>query len=1115
MDDNKRLSTASNRLSAIPRPTSRLPVPRTTAIPTATSKSTSNGLRPALSRESLRPSSSSSDLRTTTTNSRLRTSVSRDQLDASSTTASSNTFRRPQRQGGPPISSQGALQGVKSRSVSRDPVGRIAGDGRSQQSISIRKRQSSVQLSGSYSRDESPLDEENTQEMPPPLTSSMGETASSFDTIKTPLRKSRPSLNERTIETLSQLPSSPAIKRNGSNFYDNDGFRSRTGSGSSRPGSSYQSDGSSGTAGRSFSRPGSSSGPAGNLYTNFRASTSTYRPPLAPTPNAMPSPASGKYRPRASLGPRTPSPEKNLDVSISKYGSKTVAPRPLKQRASVNGLFKKPSMSSLDKPEAASELSVRPARKISVASERSSTTSAEGHNPSVASTGSTALTSDSVEEATSAAAQKSSAALREQIAKAKAAKRAAAKQVAAAALPPTEEAPLVPTDTSFDFDLPDDPFNQNQFEISNRKVMQTRINGARTTGKLNISAMGLKEIPEDVLKMYDLESIGKQGGSWAESVDLTRFVAADNELEIIDNSIFPDTDPADFADDEDSNGHQFGGLESLDLHGNMLISAPVGLRRLQFLTSLNLASNKLANNCLEVISQVTCLRDLKLGNNLLYGAMDPCFSKLENLEILDLHGNEITALPEGIENLSRLRILNLNENAIDSLPFKAFAKLPLTELLARKNRLSGTLIHPEVESLPQLQVLDVSMNQLTLLASAPALPDVGSWKRLLTLNADENSIAAIPDGFTKLENLKHVDFTSNDIRVIPPEIARMDSVGMLRLSGNPLRDRKLTSLTIEELKSNLAARLEPLPDELGGMENFSNGFDTSSRPRKGSNAVKESVPTHNEDDDSYDDAFATPPTSAPHSPKQSRSRSHTLSSQTWPVKTGGILDRTNTQSSSLHPVVCSKIAVEQTIRDIRLAHNTFTTLPNSLSFFADTLSSLTIAHNQLVGESYLGEELDLTALKELNLSNNRITSLEPLTAHLRAPNLQKIDISFNRLVSLPRMREFFPSLTVLLVSNNHLEDLDPESIKGLKIVDANNNDIPHLNPRLGLLGGVGNLERLEVNGNRFRVPRWNVLERGTEATLRWLRGRVPVVEMGEWKTKAGNAENEASTNDSD
>lgn len=102
--------------------------------------------------------------------------------------------------------------------------------------------------------------------------------------------------------------------------------------------------------------------------------------------------------------------------------------------------------------------------------------------------------------------------------------------------------------------------------------------------------MGLREIPAEVMNMYNLESIGGGDGAWAESVDLTRFVAADNELEMIDDSIFPDCDPQDTADDEDSQGNIFGGLETLDLHGNMLIALPMGLRRLPQLTSLNLVS---------------------------------------------------------------------------------------------------------------------------------------------------------------------------------------------------------------------------------------------------------------------------------------------------------------------------------------------------------------------------------------------------------------------------------------------------------------------------------------------------------------------------------------------
>ena len=285
--------------------------------------------------------------------------------------------------------------------------------------------------------------------------------------------------------------------------------------------------------------------------------------------------------------------------------------------------------------------------------------------------------------------------------------------------------------------------------------------------------------------------------------------------------------------------------------------------------------------------------------------MDPCFSRLENLETLDLHGNEITSLPEGMGNLSRLRMLNVNENALESLDFKVLSKLPLTELLARKNKLTGTLIHPEVKSLPQLQVLDISTNQLTLLASTDtpgalslpslhqltlsmnrikALPNVGSWKSLLSLNADENSLAAIPEGFASLENLRHVDFTSNDIKIIPPEISRMDALGMFRISGNPLKDRKLTSFTTEELKANLAAKLEPSPAEANRVNSFGNSGSLLDAPK----ARRDSTQVDGDDDSRSEfDYFATPPTSAPQSP--ARARSYTLGSQTWPIKAGGLL----------------------------------------------------------------------------------------------------------------------------------------------------------------------------------------------------------------------------------
>lgn len=185
--------------------------------------------------------------------------------------------------------------------------------------------------------------------------------------------------------------------------------------------------------------------------------------------------------------------------------------------------------------------------------------------------------------------RQSSLALRDQIAKAKAAKRAAVmKQVPTATISNEEEVPVIASGT-FDFGLSNDPFNQNP--KGTKSLLRKRIDSARADGRLNIAAMGLKEVPEDVMNMYNFEAMD---GSWAEAVDLTRFVAADNEFERLSDDIFPDVDQNEVADDEDAKGNQFAGLETLDLHGNVLISLPLGLRRLENLTTLNLVGSLVA-----------------------------------------------------------------------------------------------------------------------------------------------------------------------------------------------------------------------------------------------------------------------------------------------------------------------------------------------------------------------------------------------------------------------------------------------------------------------------------------------------------------------------------------
>lgn len=170
---------------------------------------------------------------------------------------------------------------------------------------------------------------------------------------------------------------------------------------------------------------------------------------------------------------------------------------------------------------------------------------------------------------------KSSAGFRAQIAKAKAAHRAAG-QGRSSGSPLTTE-----------FEACEDPFNQGP---QGQSALAQRIDGARRDGRLNITALDLKKIPEEVLQMYDAEAMEASTVAWSETIDLVRLNAADNSIEELPDDIFPDMTPEELSTQNDAKGNQFGGLESLDLHGNLLADMPLGLRRLGRLTKLDLVS---------------------------------------------------------------------------------------------------------------------------------------------------------------------------------------------------------------------------------------------------------------------------------------------------------------------------------------------------------------------------------------------------------------------------------------------------------------------------------------------------------------------------------------------
>ena len=621
-------------------------------------------------------------------------------------------------------------------------------------------------------------------------------------------------------------------------------------------------------------------------------------------------------------------------------------------------------------------------------------------------------------------------------------------------------------DGSFDHDPYADPFNQGPKD--DKHVLRNRVNNARMDGKLNIAAMGLKTIPPEVLSMYDAAALEASKVNWAEVVDLTRFIAADNEIEDIDPSVFPDKSFEEFNDEEDSQGNQFGGLEMLDLHGNALSCAPIGLRRLERLTSLNLSHNKLDNSALEVITQIKPLKELRLGHNGISGNLPLSVAELPYLEVLELQSNRLLALPEAIRGLVNLRVLNVSNNQLTDLPMEALQQLPLQDLDASNNALIGSLFplggsaeHRTLRSLnvannslaaltflqqfdlPLLQTLDVTNNHLAAMQPLHGCPG------LITLSAGENKVSELPSGFIELARLRHVNFSSNEIRMLPSGIANMESLESLVLAANPLQIKKYLTMPAADIKRDLRARLEP---EL-------------------INGEPESATNYGSDDQQ-------PGSEAP--------------GMKWTLKPNGLLDLSGQGLTNDVMMDLASFLEVNDVRQLHLQNNKFTELLPAL-VLAPNVRVLDLSNNPLEA-NHLTDRLELPSLQELQLRGCSLTSLDQLLANLDAPKLHILDVTANKIAGpVPGLREAFPNLTTFLARDNRFSDITAQELQGLQTVNLASNNLQQLPADIGLLWHEG-LKSFEVGSNAFRVPGYRVLEKGTEATLRWLRDRLPAAE---------------------
>ncbi|MFM4873582.1 leucine-rich repeat-containing protein kinase family protein [Aeromonas veronii] len=145
-------------------------------------------------------------------------------------------------------------------------------------------------------------------------------------------------------------------------------------------------------------------------------------------------------------------------------------------------------------------------------------------------------------------------------------------------------------------------------------------------------------------------------------------------------------------------------------------------------------------------------RHLKLSENL---TEFPCeiLSLKETLEVLDLTGNQLSALPDELAGFGKLRIIFCSENRFTELP----------EVLGRCSALT---------------MVGFKANQIDTV-SAKALPAGLRW-----LILTDNAIEHLPDELGQCDALQKLMLAGNRLRELPASLANCRNLELLRIAAN-------------------------------------------------------------------------------------------------------------------------------------------------------------------------------------------------------------------------------------------------------------------------------------------------------------------------------------------
>ncbi len=270
---------------------------------------------------------------------------------------------------------------------------------------------------------------------------------------------------------------------------------------------------------------------------------------------------------------------------------------------------------------------------------------------------------------------------------------------------------------------------------------------------LNLSNQKLSSIPDEIAQLINLRSL----------------YLSNNDLKDID---------FDFS--------QMNNLELIDLNGNLFKNIPVkALKKCKTLKALNFRDNLLTKVSKE-INELSNLMAIDLGDNQIASISDQI--SFQNLQFFRADNNLLSVMPSGLQNMLKLRELNLSNNNIVEIPKEILSKCKnIKKLNLSYNPILDFNALKFCGKLKNLKLNGCNLREIDLHI-------IFGMAKLRSLYLENSGLETIPGTLSKMVKLEEFYLSNNRLENLPEVLESLKRLKYLDLKGNPVSTLNLIKI---------------------------------------------------------------------------------------------------------------------------------------------------------------------------------------------------------------------------------------------------------------------------------------------------------------------------------